>query len=227
MFLAFCMGFWTVYLNAFLKQPLIIVGDFYTRLGIHPTSQATLLEKILQTWDAAKLNNIELAVAIGFPIFVLFVLMGLRSVIHVIRRKPDPTAAVNSSLFLSYVALNSIRVVLGEAARLWMFWVPIMAIMAMQYMLPITRRVRWIILGLVILRVITVLLTYQFQDYLMPQLLPKNPKSWQYPIKYISTIFTSICNDSSGGVYSSVAVLCDIRDVIEQEEITWQEYRMK
>ena len=99
-------------------------------------------------------------------------LFGLSAQRAVLAFFPFTTSTVNSSLFLSYVALNSIRVVLGEAARLWMFWVPIMAIMAVQYMLPITRRVRWIILGLVILQVITVLLTYQFQDYLMPQLLP-------------------------------------------------------
>jgi len=98
--------------------------------------------------------------------------MGLRSLIHVIQRKPDETAAVNASLFLAYVALNALRVVLGEAARLWMFWVPIMAILAVQYLLPAIRRSRWLMSVWVVVQFITVFLSYQFQDYLMPQLLP-------------------------------------------------------
>lgn len=149
-----------------------IQGDFYTRLDLPFTGEATWLEKIQQAWEAAKLNNIELAAAVGFPLFIFFVVMGLRSLIHVIQRKPDETAAVNASLFLAYVALNALRVVLGEAARLWMFWVPIMAILAVQYLLPAIRRSRWLMSVWVVVQFITVFLSYQFQDYLMPQLLP-------------------------------------------------------
>jgi len=150
-----------------------IEGDFYTRLGLQSIGKTTFFEKILQTWDAAKLNNIELAVAIGFPVFIFFIVMGLRSVLHVIQRKPDAsTAAMNSSLFLAYVALNILRVVLGEAARLWMFWSPVMAILAIQYLLPLIKRTRFVVYMLILVQFITVFLSYQFQDYLMPQLLP-------------------------------------------------------
>ena len=149
-----------------------IKGDFYTRLDIPFTAEATWLEKIRQAWEAAKLNNIELAAAIGFPIFIFFVVMGLRSLAHVIRHKPDKTAALNASLFLAYVALNALRVVLGEAGRLWMFWVPIMAFLTVQYLLPAIRRSRWLMPALITAQFITLFLSYQFQDYLMPQLLP-------------------------------------------------------
>ncbi|NPV78343.1 MAG: hypothetical protein HPY59_18460 [Anaerolineae bacterium] len=149
-----------------------IQGDFYTRLDLQFTGEATWLEKIRQTWEAAKLNNIELAAAVGFPLFIFFVVMGLRSLIHVIQRKPVETAAMNASLFLAYVALNALRVVLGEAARLWMFWVPVMAVLAMQYLLPAIHRSRWLMFVWVSVQFITVFLSYQFQDYLMPQLLP-------------------------------------------------------
>ena len=90
-----------------------IEGDFYLRFGVQSAGDPTLWEKILQTWAAARLNNIELAAAIGFPIFILFIMMGLRSLLHVIQRKPDSAAAINTSLFLSYVGLNVTRVVLG------------------------------------------------------------------------------------------------------------------
>ena len=149
-----------------------IEGDFYIRLGISPTREATFLEKIHQTWDAILLNNIELAVAIGFPIFIFFIVMGIYSLIRVIQRKPDATAAINASLFLTYGALNAFRAVLGEVGRLWMFWIPVMTILTIQYLLPIIRRNRWIMYLLMVLQLTTVFLTYQFQDYLMPQLLP-------------------------------------------------------
>jgi hypothetical protein len=149
-----------------------IEGDFYTRLGVQSMGEATWGQKILQTWEAAKLNNVELAVAIGIPVFSLFVMVGVFCVIRVLRRKSDTGAQINASLFLTYVGLTAIRVVLGEAARLWMFWVPVMAILAVQALLPITRRSRWLMITLVTVQVITVFLTYQYQDYLMPQLLP-------------------------------------------------------
>ncbi|NMB89494.1 MAG: hypothetical protein GYA17_14140, partial [Chloroflexi bacterium] len=149
-----------------------IEGDFYTRLGTQSSGDPGLLVKIQQTWEAAKLNNVELAVAIGIPVFVFFVLMGLRSLVHVIRRRPGDTAAIHTSLFLAYVALNAMRVVLGEVARLWMFWAPVMALLAVQYLLPAFRRRPWLAYALVAVQLVTLFLSYQYQDYLMPQLLP-------------------------------------------------------
>jgi hypothetical protein len=149
-----------------------IEGDFYTRFGLQSTGNVSILVKIQQAWDAAKLNNIELAVAIGFPVFIFFVVVGVRSLIHVLRRETDPAAAINSSLFLAYVALNSMRVVLGEVARLWMFWIPVMALLAVQFLLPFMRRNRWLIFALVAMQFVTLFLSYQYQDYFMPQLLP-------------------------------------------------------
>ena len=148
-----------------------IGDDFYTRLGLSFTGDPTLLEKIHQTWSAAFLNNVELAAAIGFPVFIFFVVMGIRSLLHVIRRKPETVDAINASLFLTYAALNVSRAILGEVGRLWIFWLPIMAILAVQYLLPVIQRRRWIVFVLVVMQIITLFFTYQFQDYLMPRLL--------------------------------------------------------
>ena len=149
-----------------------IEGDFYTRLGIMSHGSVTIFEKIQQTWNAAILNNIELAVAVGIPVFVFFVIVGIRSLISVIHRDADPIAAINTSLFLPYVMLNIIRVVLGEAGRLWMFWVPIMAMLAIQLIYPFIQRNKWVFIGILIIQMATLFISYQYQDYLMPQLLP-------------------------------------------------------
>jgi len=149
-----------------------IEGDFYTRLGLQSAGEVTLLQRLQQTWDAAVLNNVEMAVAIGLPVCLFFIVAGVQSVIRVLRRTPDEAAAVNASLFLSYAALIALRVVLGEVARLWMFWIPVMTILTVQFLLPVIRRNRWFMAGLIIMQLITIFLTYQFQDYLMPQLLP-------------------------------------------------------
>ena len=97
--------------------------------------------------------------------------MGIRSLLHVIRRKPETVDAINASLFLTYAALNVSRAILGEVGRLWIFWLPIMAILAVQYLLPVIQRRRWIVFVLVVMQIITLFFTYQFQDYLMPRLL--------------------------------------------------------
>lgn len=149
-----------------------IEGDFYTRLGLSAAGDATLLEKLRQTWDAAVLNNVEMGIAIGFPVFIFFVFVGARSLLRVIRRQPGEAEPINASLFLAYAALIALRVVLGEVARLWMFWIPVMALLAVQAFLPLFRRSRWALAALLALQVITVFLTYQYQDYLMPQMLP-------------------------------------------------------
>jgi hypothetical protein len=149
-----------------------IVGDFYDRFGTKQVGEPSLLEKLSQTVNALLLNNIELAAAISFPIFIFAVLMGLRSFWLIIRRQADTAAPINASLFLSYVCLNAMRVVLGEAARLWIFWLPMMALLTVQYCLPLIRRKPWPMITLVVIQVITLFLTYQFQDFLMPQWLP-------------------------------------------------------
>lgn len=145
-----------------------IEGDFYTRLGISLTQEATFLVKIQQTWNAAILNNIELAVAINIPVFVFFIIMGLRSALDVFNRKPDPNSAINATLFITYLVLNAIRAVLGEAGRLWMFLVPVMALLTVQYLFPFLRRNRWAMPVFVCGLISSLFLTYQFQDYLMP-----------------------------------------------------------
>ena len=149
-----------------------VTGDFYTRMHVHPAASSTILERISQTFSAAILNNMDLAVAIGFPIFILFVVFGVISVIHIVKRKPGGANAINASLFLTYTALNLAAAVNGEVGRVWMFWTPVMALFSVQYLLPLIKQRQWILYALITLQVITLFLTYQYQDYLMPQLLP-------------------------------------------------------
>ena len=146
-----------------------IRGDFYTRLGIMTMEEATLSTKVRQIVDAAFLNNVELAFAVGFPFFILFIVMGILSVTHVIRRRAsDPDAPVNATLFLTYLALNALRVVLGEVGRLYIFWMPVIYLLAMQFLLPILKRKWWLVFILVTMQFTTLFLTYQFQDFVMP-----------------------------------------------------------
>jgi hypothetical protein len=149
-----------------------IEGDFYTRLGISSHDSPTLIDKVHQTWNAAVLNNIELAIAIGIPIFILFVVFGIRSCVQIINRDLDQNAPIFSSIFLSYLGLNIIRVVLGEVGRLWIFWVPVFLLLVVEGLFPLINRNKWILIGIICIQSITLFLTYQYQDYLMPQLLP-------------------------------------------------------
>jgi hypothetical protein len=150
----------------------MIEWDFYSKFNLVTQESETFFGKIGQIWDAAALNNTELAVAIGIPTFIFFAAMGVKSIISVAKKNNNSVDMINVSLFLPYVLLNVIRVVLGEAGRLWMFWIPVMSILAIQFIYPLIRKKKWIFIILLLIQVITLFLSYQFQDYFMPQLLP-------------------------------------------------------
>lgn len=138
--------------------------DFYSRIGVNPGDPVSLGLRIQQVFSAALLNNLDFASLVGFPVFILFVLRGVKTLLAILRRTASAGDAVQGIFFLAYLALNAIGQMNGEAGRLWMYWVPVVVSLAAIEIAPLVRRKPLVSLLLVSVQMITLLLTYQFQD---------------------------------------------------------------
>jgi hypothetical protein len=119
-----------------------------------------------QILRASLLNNLDFAAALGFPIFLLFLWRAGRTLLALIRRRGSDLEVYLGALFLTYLALNLYGQIQGEAARIWMFWVPVVVIFAGIELASSFQR-RDLALYLVItLQLVTMLVTFQFQDFI-------------------------------------------------------------
>jgi hypothetical protein len=142
--------------------------DYYLRVGLKPgQTSVSLIDRIGQTLTAMKLNNIEFATAVGFPVFTLFLVQGIKVVVSFFRKSAGQAEAIQAGLLGTFVALNLAGQTRGEAARLWMFWVPMVVMFAGIEFVPLLQRKRWLFYLLLAAQFITLMLTYQFQDLKM------------------------------------------------------------
>ena len=144
--------------------------DFILRVGETPPetfSTETIRPSLNQVWGAIRLNNIELAAAIGFPVFLLFLSGAVRVLARLLRRQGAWREAAMTAFFLTYVALNLYGQVQGEVSRLWIFWTPMFVLFAAYEIATLFPRRTRAVLLLVAVQLITIFLTFQFQDFLV------------------------------------------------------------
>lgn len=114
--------------------------------------------------SALYLNNMEFASAVGFPIYLLFFVQGVRTLVSFIRKRATMQDGILASFFITYLALNVFAPIQGEAARLWIFWTPMVVLFAALAIATIFRREKGVIYLIVVLQLVTIYLTYKFQD---------------------------------------------------------------
>jgi hypothetical protein len=144
--------------------------DFILRTGQKATvdlTTTTIQPGLKQIFRAALLNNTELAAAVGFPIFLLFVWRSARTIIALVRRKATHLDFALGAMCLTYIALNLYGQVQGEVSRLWIFWVPMMVTFAGVELATQFRRRVLAVNFVVLLQLITILMIFQFQDFLV------------------------------------------------------------
>jgi hypothetical protein len=144
--------------------------DFILRTGQKATvdlATTTIQPSLKQIFRAALLNNTELAAAVGFPIFLLFVWRAVRTIIALLRRKATHLDFVLGAMCLTYIALNLYGQVQGEVSRLWIFWVPMIVTFAGVELATQFRRRALAVNFVVLLQLITILMIFQFQDFLV------------------------------------------------------------
>lgn len=139
--------------------------DFYLRVNLDPNHPVTTLAgRLGQIWAAITLNNIEFAAAAGVPVFLLFLVRGVKVVIAFIRGSAGAAEGIQAAFLGTFVALNLLGQMRGEAARLWMFWVPMLVIFAAIEIAPLAKKLPVLFSLLVLVQGVTMVLIFHFQD---------------------------------------------------------------
>lgn len=113
----------------------------------------------------AFLNNISFSAWMGFPMYLLFFLSAARSVIPWIKDQATMLDGLLASFTITFVALNLFGDTAGEVARLWIFMIPLMSIYAGLKIVHLFKRKDHGAYLIISLQLITMILTYKFQDF--------------------------------------------------------------
>jgi uncharacterized membrane protein (UPF0136 family) len=142
--------------------------DFYERVGLTPVLTAEpLIVRVQQILHAALWNNLDIAAAVGIAVYLLFIIHGIRLIGQIAHRKANRAELVLGSLFGAFLTLNAAGTAQGEVARLWMFWVPVIVLLASRELLRWMKNKPHLLAALLLAQFITLMLTYHYQDFRM------------------------------------------------------------
>jgi len=142
--------------------------DFYLRVGQRaPTGPETFGVRLGQIVNAAWINNLDYAAAIGFPIYILFLAQVVRRGWRFLKQDLGRGDVLLASLLSSFVLLNLLGTAQGEVPRLWLFWLPMVSLFAAYELQSSARRRPWLLYLLGLAQFITLVLTFHFQDLRM------------------------------------------------------------
>jgi hypothetical protein len=142
--------------------------DFYLRLGQQPPgAPESLGVRLGQIHNAAWINNLDFAAAIGFPVYILFLIQAVRRVGRFIKGSAASGDIILLALLTSFLVLNLAGTAQGEVPRLWLFWLPMVVLLAAHELEPHLQKRPALLLGVGVAQVITIMLTFHFQDLRM------------------------------------------------------------
>ena len=118
-----------------------------------------------QIFKAIKLNNLEIASWVGFPVALLSVVFVIRSLVSLIKTKFKPLHILTMAFFITYLALNLVGQTRGEVGRLWIFMDPLIIIFAVSELLHQFKNPKWGVWYLYAIQLLTVYFTFRFQDF--------------------------------------------------------------
>ncbi len=124
------------------------------------------LEPGLAAWfKALVINNIEFTLWTGVSLILLVIFQGRSALMRVWKKKPGLLDLMLLGFLVTFVALNFFSQTRSEVGRLWLFLVPVLAVIAAPQAVSLNRkpiRSLWFIL---VLQLFTVWITYHFQDF--------------------------------------------------------------
>ena len=142
--------------------------DFYLRVGsTPPAAPESVLTRIAQTIGAAWLNHLDFAAAMGFPLYILFLVGAIRLLARLVKGEQGPGDNILAALLLSFIVLNVAGTAQGEVPRLWLFWLPMMLIFAAIELEPYVEFSRVSCSASGFPSFITLFLIFHFQDLRM------------------------------------------------------------
>ncbi len=142
--------------------------DFYIRVGQPvPSAPESLVTRLSQIARAAWFNSLDFGATVGFLIYALFLIQGIRLLVRLRNDSASSSEGILAALFLSFVVLNLAGTAQGEVPRLWLFWLPMVVIGAALEIEQAVARRPWLVLVLAGMQLITLFLTFHFQDLRM------------------------------------------------------------
>jgi len=142
--------------------------DFYLRVGrVPPPGPESFLTRVTQILGAAWLNNLDFAAGIGFPIYILFAVQSIRLLKRLFKGIASSGDIVLASLLLSFIVLNLAGTAQGEVPRLWLFWLPMVVLLAAREIEPFVEAHPLGLSWLAAAQFMTIFLTFHFQDLRM------------------------------------------------------------
>ncbi len=142
--------------------------DFYIRVGQPlPAAPESLWTRLSQIARAAWFNSLDFSAAVGFFIYALFLIQGIRLLACLRNARISSSDEIMAALFLSFLVLNLAGTAQGEVPRLWLFWLPMVVMGAALEMEQTAARRPRLVLLLAGVQLITLFLTFHFQDLRM------------------------------------------------------------
>jgi len=162
------LAFGSGLLAAFLFFRLVLNYDIllrYTNAMANHRRAKEYTPGMEQWLHALLLNHAELITWNGFPFILLLLGQMFRSLIACVRRRSQPLDELAAAFFLTYGALNIFGQTNGEVQRLWLFMVPLFALLAAREAARLTQNKRSGITLILTLQWITAWLLFTFQDF--------------------------------------------------------------
>ena len=160
------MAMWALFWWGLDYDPLVRYG--------HAMAQHRMIKQFepgwAQIWQAAVLNNVEFAVWVGFPVIMLAVVRAAKAGAAFIRWRPTRLDWLTLIYGGMYAALNLLGSTKGEVGRLWIFLLPLTALLAgaeVRSIIPQGKLRRRIVSGallLVSLQLATTYVLFKYQD---------------------------------------------------------------
>ncbi len=166
-FLGMLAGFLAMLLLFRLILNYDILLRYQTAMANHRRAKDFVLggEQLLQ---AIYLNNTEMLTWSGFSISLLFLLGSARSALNWVRRCPGRFDALTGAFWITYLGMNLLGQTSGEVQRLWLFLLPAAVLFAgieTETLFSGKRAQLAAVLLVVLLQMITVFLTFRYQDF--------------------------------------------------------------
>ncbi len=157
-------GFLIFYVFGYLVLNYDMIQRYQVSIGKHKQYKE-FQSGIGQLFAAIRMNQLEIATWLGFPIAMLWGLRFYHAIKAFIQKKLRPLDVLTLAFLLMYILLNLVGQTRGEVARLWLFMTPLIVLFVTQEIIYFFRHRRALLTYLVVLQFITILMTYRCADF--------------------------------------------------------------
>jgi hypothetical protein len=159
-------GWITIYLILWVGLNYNIFLRFQNAIVNHRTTMDVVgMPSLQQMFGESFLNSVEFSVWTGIPLAIIFISVLVKSVIAFIQKKATPLHALMAAFMITFLAVGLLGQTRGEVMRLWMFFVPLVCLFISQDVAGLFKRREWGFLFLTLLQLVTLFLTFKFQDF--------------------------------------------------------------